>query len=66
MNTKPDQSRPHTRMIHIRLPEQLHKKLRVRAAESDITIQDWVVDAIEAQLKRNRKDKPDLEAGVKD
>ena len=53
-------------MIHIRLPEQLHKTLRIRAAEADITIQEWVVDAIEARLKRNGKDKPDLEAGVKD
>ena len=66
MNTKADPGRPRIRMIHIRLPEQLHKTLRIRAAEADITIQEWVVDAIEARLKRNGKDKPDLEAGVKD
>ena len=31
-----------TRMIHVRLPEDVHKKLRIRAAETDVTIQDWV------------------------
>ena len=39
------------RMIHIRLPENLHKRLRIRAAETDRTIQDWVVEAIRNQLK---------------
>lgn len=38
------------RMIHIRLPEVLHKRVRVRAAESDKTIQDWVVAALESEL----------------
>lgn len=39
-----------TRMVHIRLPEALHKKVRIRAAETDKTIQDWVVQAIEKEL----------------
>ena len=30
------------RMIHVRLPEAMHKKVRIRAAETDQTIQDWV------------------------
>ncbi len=66
MNTKADQGRPHTRMIHIRLPEQLHKKLRIRAAEADITIQEWVVDAIETRLKSNSKSSTDLGDSIKD
>jgi predicted HicB family RNase H-like nuclease len=43
-------------MVHIRLPEQLHKKLRVKAAEADITIQEWVVDAIKAKLDSSNSD----------
>ena len=66
MDTKADQGRPRIRMIHIRLPEQLHKTLRIRAAEADITIQEWVVDAIEAHLKRNENDNSGLDGGVKD
>ena len=45
-----------TRMVHIRLPEELHRKLRIRAAERDKTIQDWVVDAIRNELKRQGKE----------
>jgi plasmid stability protein len=47
-----EKARPKTRMIHIRLPEDLHKKVRIRAAESDKTIQDWAVDAIRDYLNR--------------
>ena len=45
------------RMIHVRLPEELHKKLRIRAAEMDMTIQDWVVDAIKTELEMQSKAK---------
>jgi plasmid stability protein len=44
------------RMIHIRLPEDLHKRLRIRAAESDQTIQDWVVEALDTELNRQEKE----------
>jgi hypothetical protein len=40
-----------TRMVHVRLPEEIHKKVRVRAAETDQTIQDWVLQAIQRELK---------------
>ena len=50
MNTKPEQAKIKTRMVHIRLPEDFHKKLRIRAAEADMTIQDWVTNAIRARL----------------
>jgi len=57
---KVDPYKPKTRMIHIRLPEQLHKRLRVRAAESDITIQEWVVDALETKLdKTDQSQRPE-------
>ena len=41
-----------TRMIHVRLPGGLHRKVRISAAENDKTIQDWVVEAIENELNR--------------
>jgi len=59
MNTKPEQTKIKTRMVHIRLREDLHKSLRIRAAEADMTIQDWVADAIKAKFnglnKTNRR-----------
>ena len=57
MSTEPDPTNQKNRMIHIRLPEQLHKRLRVRAAETDITIQEWVVEAIRSKLDRKDKEK---------
>ena len=51
MNRKEEKTRPKTRMVQIRLPEDIHKKVRVRAAESDTTIQDWVLEAIREYLK---------------
>jgi len=44
-----------TRMIHVRLPEDVHKKLRIRAAETDMTIQDWALDVIQRELARQDK-----------
>ena len=41
-----------TRMIHVRLPEDVHKKLRIRAAEMDMTIQDWVLEVVQRELAR--------------
>ena len=46
-----------TRMIHVRIPEDLHKRLRVRAAENDITMQDWVAMAIKNELDRQDRKK---------
>lgn len=47
-----DNSAESKRMIHIRLPEELHRQLRVRVAELDTTIQDWVAKLIETVLNR--------------
>ena len=43
------------RMVHVRLPEAMHKKVRIRAAETDQTIQDWVFEAIRSKLDRQGK-----------
>jgi predicted HicB family RNase H-like nuclease len=40
------------RMIHIRLPEEVHKRLRIRVAELDTTIQEWVEKLITRVLER--------------
>jgi predicted HicB family RNase H-like nuclease len=48
-----------TRMVHVRLPEEVHKRLRIKAAEGDTTLQDWVAAVIEKAL-----DKQDKESGT--
>jgi len=40
------------RMIHIRLSEDVHKRLRIRVAELDTTIQDWVAKLVKTVLDR--------------
>ena len=49
--------RPEARMVHVRLTEELHKRLRIRAAENDTTLQDWVAMAIENELDRQDREK---------
>ena len=34
------------RMIHVRLPAEVHRRMRIRAAEADITIQEYVARLI--------------------
>ena len=43
------------RMIHIRLPEELHRKLKVRAAETDVTIQEYVVSVLKGELDQQQQ-----------
>ena len=38
------------RKIHVRLSPDLHRRLRVRCAELDTTIQDYVVGLLEREL----------------
>lgn len=47
--------RPKERMVHVRLPEELHKRLRIKAAEEDTTLQDWVTMAIRNELDRQNE-----------
>ena len=49
--------RPETRMVHVRLTADVHKKLRIRAAETDMTLQDWVAIAIKKELDRQDREK---------
>jgi len=44
------------RLIHIRLKPETHKRLRVRAAEEDVSIQDWVAALIETSLPASKSD----------
>lgn len=43
------------RVLHIRLPEELHKFLRIRAAELDITITELVVTWLEREKQKREK-----------
>ncbi len=49
--------RPEARMVHVRLTEDVHKRLRIRAAETDMTLQDWVAIAIKNELERQGHEK---------
>lgn len=31
-----------SRMVHVRLAEELHKRLRIKDAEGDTTLQEWI------------------------
>ena len=50
--------RPTERKIHIRLTQDMHRRLRIRCAELDVTIQDFVVSILDQSL--------DAEAGHED
>lgn len=52
-NTK----RPTERMVHVRLTEEEHKRLRIRVAENDSTLQDWVAEAIRDELDRQDRER---------
>ena len=54
---KDNLKRPEVRMVHVRLTEELHKRLRIRAAENDTTLQDWVAMAIKNELNRQDREK---------
>jgi len=42
-------------MLHIRVSEELHKKMRIQVAELDTTLQNWVVNTIAKELGPQRK-----------
>ena len=42
-----------TRKIHIRVEEGLHRRLRIRCAELDTTIQDFVVKLLGRELSND-------------
>jgi Arc/MetJ-type ribon-helix-helix transcriptional regulator len=42
------------RQIHIKLPESLHRELRIQAAIKEQTLQDYVIEAIERQVNSDK------------
>ena len=43
-------------MIHVRLSENTHKKLRMRVAAEDTTIQDWITTLVDRALDKRSGD----------
>ena len=41
-------------MIHIRIPKDVHKRLRIRVAEEETTMQEWVAARIKRALNRTQ------------
>jgi len=54
---KENSNETRNRMIHVRLPEDLHRRVRIRAAESDQTIQDWVVATLQKEIDRQNRER---------
>jgi len=55
-NRRKPQSKNDERMLHIRMSADMHRHVRVRAAEADATIQDWMIAVIERELNRGATD----------
>ncbi len=45
------------RMIHVRLPEALHKRLRILVAKLDTSMQDWVSATVEKAVEKQEREK---------
>ncbi len=45
------------RMIHVRLSDEAHRRLRILAAELDTSIQKWVEAIVTRELERYEKGK---------
>jgi predicted HicB family RNase H-like nuclease len=43
------------RLLHIRVSEEIHKRLRIRAAELDTSMQDVVEQMIERELGKKKE-----------
>ena len=46
-----------TRMVHVRLPEELHKSLRIQKIARDTMLQDWITVAIEKVFDSQDREK---------
>lgn len=42
------------KQIHIKLPESLHRELRIQAAIKGQTLQDYVVEALEGKINSDK------------
>lgn len=54
-NTSKNHVSSSKKMIHIRLPEDSHKKLKKLVIDKDTTVQDWVLNLVEVNLKQESK-----------
>ena len=43
------------KMIHIRLPDELHRHLRIRVAQDETTMQDFIVALLKRALKPKKR-----------
>jgi len=52
----PREKTTHTKpkMIHIRLSEELHQRLRIQVANENLTIQDWVEELIAKNVSTSK------------
>ena len=41
-----------SRMLHVRMSPELHKRVRIRAAEEDKSMQEWMLAVIEKELSK--------------
>ena len=53
------------RMVHVRLPEELHRHLRVLVAARDETIQDFLSALVAREVERQAVSLPHMEKLVK-
>ena len=51
MKNKPAQEKTETKMLNTRLPKDLIERVKVFCAEKEITIQDFVTDAVIEKLE---------------
>jgi predicted HicB family RNase H-like nuclease len=40
-----------TRMVHVRIGDQLHRRLRIFVASNDLSIQQWLSELISRELE---------------
>jgi plasmid stability protein len=57
--TQPKGDSPRMRKMIVTLPEDLHRQLKIRAAEQDSTVREIVTRAIERELEKGGKRKTD-------
>lgn len=43
--------------IHYEIPDELHRKVKARAALEGVTLKDFIIEALDAAVKAGRKQK---------
>ena len=57
MKNKPAPEKTETKMLNTRLPKDLIKRVKVFCAEKEMTIQDFVADAITEKIELAHKER---------